>query len=707
MRQFRTSFAAKAAAFLLALAIGVGGFWASLFILSQWDTLWTGTGYYTSNSYYQDRENRFIQARELAYLIQYKEWEGNTLPYLDQQRLEDLQDVLSPANTNFRFAIRRNDTGALIYTNGSTDRVMEEQVYAVEREAVYPSLNTGLQDDVFLDESGQAVLQVNLGNQFLTFTPNSQAGARQYGYTYDPWDEEWYYNPDDDGRVLTSELVLEYGVTDPLTVEDEFWLGQQEYGEYARYLPALGLLALALDAAAVFLLVFFFRGAGWRPGAERPVAAGFARMPLDGLGFCLFFAIVFLTAGGDSITYAISSYGLSPVSVTGLGLVSCGFALCVLGFAYVLTVQVKTRSLLQRTLVSRLARLTARAVRAMARAWPLTWRAVLAFGLYVVLCFFTFFLLPLLWLLLQGVTLWLVCRWTLQWKHLQEGTDKILGGEPDHHIDTEHMFHDLATHAGQLNDLGRAVGAAVEERIQSERFRAELITNVSHDLKTPLTSIINYVDLLKKQGLDSPRAPEYLEVLDRKSQRLKKLTEDLVEASKASTGSLSVHLERLGMVQLFQQALGEFQERFAQTGLTLVPGFPAEELWIPADGRHLWRVIDNLLSNCNKYAQPGTRIYADIFRQEGRVVLTIKNVSRQQLNIPAERLMERFVRGDEARSTEGSGLGLSIARSLTELQGGQFHIEIDGDLFKAVVSFPDASEQLPIPVSPPPAGRPQ
>ena len=700
MRQFRTRFAAKAAAFLLALVVGTGGFWASLFILSQWDTLWTGSGYYTSNSYYQDRENRFIQARELAYLIQYKEWGGNTLPYLDQQRLEDLQDVLSPANTNFRFAIRRNDTGALIYTNGSTDRVMEEQVYAVEREAVYPSLNTGLQDDVFLDESGQAVLQVNLGDQFLTFTPDSQAGARQYGYTYDPWDEEWYYNPDDDGRVLTSELVLEYGVTDPLTVEDEFWLGQQEYGEYARYLPALGLLALALDGAAVFLLVFFFRGAGWRPGAERPVAAGFARMPLDGLGFCLFWAICFLVAGGDSITYAISSYGLSPVSVTGLGLVSCGFALCVLAFAYVLTVQVKTRSLLQRTLVSRLARLTVRAVGAMARAWPLTWRAVLVFGLYLLLSFLALFLFPLLWFVLQGAALFLVCRWALQWGRLQEGTGKILGGEPDFRIDTAHMYHDLAAHAGQLNDLGRAVNAAVEDRIQSERFKAELITNVSHDLKTPLTSIINYVDLLKMQGLDSPRAPEYLEVLDRKSQRLKKLTEDLVEASKASTGSLPVHLERLGMVQLFQQAAGEFEERFAQSGLTLVPGFPDRELWVLADGRHLWRVMDNLLSNCNKYALPGTRIYADVFRREGRVALTLKNVSRQQLNIPAEQLTERFVRGAQARSTEGSGLGLSIARSLTELQGGQFGIEIDGDLFKAAVSFPEAPEPAPVPLPP-------
>ena len=164
-----------------------------------------------------------------------------------------------------------------------------------------------------------------------------------------------------------------------------------------------------------------------------------------------------------------------------------------------------------------------------------------------------------------------------------------------------------------------------------------------------------------------------------------------MEASKASTGSLSVHLDRLGMVQLVQQALGEFEEKFAQSRLTVVPAFPEEECSILADGRHLWRVIDNLLSNCNKYALEGTRIYVEVCRWEGKVVLSIKNISRQPLNIPAERLMERFVRGEESRTTEGSGLGLSIARSLTELQGGAFRLDIDGDLFKAVVSFPEAA----------------
>ena len=237
-----------------------------------------------------------------------------------------------------------------------------------------------------------------------------------------------------------------------------------------------------------------------------------------------------------------------------------------------------------------------------------------------------------------------------------------MGGEPGYKIDTGHMYRDLREHAEQLNDLGAAIGSAVEEQLKSERFKAELITNVSHDLKTPLTSIINYVDLLKKEEIQDPKAREYIEVLDRKSQRLKKLTEDLVEASKASTGNLTVIRERLGFTQLLDQALGEYQEKFERSGLTPVLTRPDHELYVEADGRHLWRIINNLLGNCVKYA------------------------------LPAEQLMERFVRGDVSRTTEGSGLGLSIARSLAELQGGAFQLDIDGDLFKAVVTFPEYRE---------------
>ena len=227
--------------------------------------------------------------------------------------------------------------------------------------------------------------------------------------------------------------------------------------------------------------------------------------------------------------------------------------------------------------------------------------------------------------------------------------------------------------------------------MRSERFKSELITNVSHDLKTPLTSIINYVDLLKATEQTDPTAVKYIEVLDRKSQRLKKLTEDLVEASKASTGTLNVSRDKIGMGQLLDQALGEWAEKLEARNLSVVTTQPEGETWVFADGRHLWRVLDNLLSNCAKYAMEGTRIYLDLVRGKGQVILSVKNISRDPLNVPPERLMERFVRGEESRSSEGSGLGLSIARSLTELQGGTFELAVDGDLFKAVVTLPQAN----------------
>ena len=253
------------------------------------------------------------------------------------------------------------------------------------------------------------------------------------------------------------------------------------------------------------------------------------------------------------------------------------------------------------------------------------------------------------------------------------------------------MPYDLRLQAEDLNNISAGLSAAVDEKMKSERFKAELITNVSHDLKTPLTSIINYVNLLKSTDQTDPKAAEYIEVLDRKSQRLKKLTEDLVEASKASTGVLSVAREKIGMAQLIDQAAAEWEERLTQQRLTLVTTLPEGETWVYADGRHLWRVIDNLLSNCAKYAMEGTRVYLDLERGKGQVVLSVKNISREPLNVPAERLMERFVRGEESRSTEGSGLGLSIARSLTELQGGAFDLAVDGDLFKAIVTLPQAN----------------
>ena len=358
--------------------------------------------------------------------------------------------------------------------------------------------------------------------------------------------------------------------------------------------------------------------------------------------------------------------------------------------------RIKARTLLHNTLIGRLCAWLGRFFRSVAANWHVTRRPVLTFLLYVLITMVTIptvVLVPV-W---QGFVLWCLCRWVRQWRAIREGTGRIVGGDPDCRISADKMFPDLKEHAGQLNDLGSAINTAVDERMKSERFKTELITNVSHDLKTPLTSIINYVDLLKKEDIPNPKAQEYIEVLERKSQRLKKLTEDLVEASKASAGTLSVVRERLGFTQLLDQALGEYEEKFRAAGLTPILTSPDHELCVEADGRHLWRVIDNLLGNCCKYAMPGTRVYLDVKAWDGSVALSVKNISRNPLNIPPDQLMERFVRGDVSRTTEGSGLGLSIARSLTELQGGAFRLDIDGDLFKAVVTFPEYRESLPQP----------
>ena len=703
MKRFRTSLAAKAAAVLLTLAVVSGGFWATVFTISQWDTLWLGSSYYDSSDYDDDLMNRTFQLRELARLLQAREWEG-TLPYLDQRRLEMLEGALSAEHTNFRFNIRRNDTGILIYSNLEGTGVLEDHVHAVEQDELTLSQDNGETDNdykIWDSERGYYLLNVTLPDGSLQlFLPSEAEQAALYGYTYDGYDD-WDYDEARDSRVTQSVLALEYGVTDPLVVEDEFWDGRVDYQSYARYLPLVAVLAVVLDALSVFLLVFLFRATGWQAGKSRPVLNWFDRIPLDVLIFCAFWIIAVLMNAGDSITYGLNTMELLTELWVGLGAITAGVVGTLLAVCLTIAARVKAGTFWHNNVLRMLGSLIGRGLRALARAWPLTGRTVLLFLLYVVCSVFFLSLQFPVWVALQAVALFALCRWTLQWRRVRDGTARILGGEPEFKIDTSHMYYDLAVHAGQLNALGEAVGTAVDDRLRSERFKAELITNVSHDLKTPLTSIINYVDLLQKQGLDSPHAPEYLEVLDRKSQRLKKLTEDLVEASKASTGSLPVRLERLGMVQLLQQALGEWEERFAQSGLTAVPGYPEEEAWIMADGRHLWRVIDNLLSNCNKYALSGTRVYIDVTRWEGQVRLSIKNVSRQALNMPAERLLERFVRGDESRTIEGSGLGLSIARSLTELQGGQFRLDIDGDLFKAAVLFPDAPPQ-PTPLPPAP-----
>lgn len=283
-------------------------------------------------------------------------------------------------------------------------------------------------------------------------------------------------------------------------------------------------------------------------------------------------------------------------------------------------------------------------------------------------------------------------------QEIVDGIRKINDGHLSHQIETKGMHGENLELAGAVNSIGAGIQKAVEVSMKDERMKADLITNVSHDIKTPLTSIISYVDLLKRENIQNETAKGYIDVLDMKSQRLKQLTEDLVEASKISSGNITLDMKRLNLVELLQQTAGEFEEKFQAKGIQLMMTLPELPVMIEADSRRMWRIIENLYHNICKYALGGTRAYIDLSQEEtkdaGRqAVLTIKNISAQPLNIAADELTERFIRGDISRSTEGSGLGLSIAKSLAEVQNGTFDIYLDGDLFKVTMRFPVVEEK--------------
>ena len=271
--------------------------------------------------------------------------------------------------------------------------------------------------------------------------------------------------------------------------------------------------------------------------------------------------------------------------------------------------------------------------------------------------------------------------------YIMDGTQRIKNGDIHHKLQLigEDNFTTLADN---INNIRDGLDKAIDSQLRSERMKSELITNVSHDLKTPLTSIINYIELIKKEENITPEyLKDYVNVLDSKSKRLKVLIEDLFEASKASSGNIELNMEKIDIIQLLRQSIGELEEKLSEANLDLKINVPEDKVYVRADGRRLYRVLENLLSNISKYSLPNTRVYIDITEVEGRVKLIMKNISSYELNFDPEEIMERFKRADDSRNTEGSGLGLAIARDLVKLQGGEFAIDIDGDLFKSIIEF--------------------
>ncbi|MBM6850659.1 HAMP domain-containing histidine kinase [Oscillibacter valericigenes] len=518
-----------------------------------------------------------------------------------------------------------------------------------------------------------------------------------------PWKISVTYDLDvSEENVYTVELVLD----DAFPIDDDYafanWVADLAY--------ALRYWIYAIIAAAALLTVICFAfllcAAGHHPGVDGIRPGWGTKIPLDlltaAVGLGLFLGIQLVVEAGFWSGIAVI-LGIVLGSAAGAGVFT--------GWCMSLALRIKLGGWWRNTVIyvalrwawkvlKKLGgglRAAGRGLAGLLGGIPLVGKTVLIFlglcvleglGILVSLGFFwSWGVLAFLWVLEKILLFLAVLAVALMCRKLLLGGRALAAGDLAYQVDTSRMVLDFKSHGEDLNHIAQGMAAAVDQRMRSERMKTELITNVSHDIKTPLTSIINYADLIGKEPRDSEKIPEYAAVLTRQSERLKRLIEDLVEASKASTGNLEVDLAPCQPGVLLTQAAGEYEQRLKDAGLDLVTRQPETAVTILADGRRLWRVFDNLMNNICKYAQRGTRVYLTLEERDGQAVISFKNTSRAPLDIPAEELLERFVRGDAARGGEGNGLGLSIARSLTELQKGTLDLTVDGDLFKVVLRF--------------------
>lgn len=462
---------------------------------------------------------------------------------------------------------------------------------------------------------------------------------------------------------------------------------------YEFRFAAIGICAGAA-LLCVICFVFLMCSAGHKNGKEGIVPSVFTNMHFDVFTF-LFLSVMWVLA---RIIIEVSYSGRALLELAGFAV--CFVIVGTLAVLYLMefSVRLKLGKWWQNTMIYVVIRGLWRGLKFLCKGlWklfcgaPLVLTTLIAFLGICILEFIGILLfaeaeVAVLWMMEKAVLLPVVLYIALTCRKLLTASEAMAEGE-NYVVDTSHMFGAMKEHGENLNRLSQGIAKAVAERMKSEHLKTELITNVSHDLKTPLTSIINYADLICEEKSENPRIAEYSEVLLRQSKRLKKLLEDLLEASKATTGNLEVKLEECEVGVLLSQAVGEYQQRMEEKGLELIINQPEYPIQIMADGRHLWRVFDNLLNNICKYAQEHSRVYLSVEQQEKNVRIIFRNMSKYALNLSAEELEERFVRGDRSRHMEGNGLGLSIAKSLTELQNGQMHIVVDGDLFKVILEF--------------------
>lgn len=514
-------------------------------------------------------------------------------------------------------------------------------------------------------------------------------------------EEHYLYHVSYDMPVNNNSYYISGYVRSDLTVRDRYSNVRSIVVTRYNYRYAFPIAAIAGLFIALACLIFLVSTAGYGKEQKTPGATIFEKIPLD-----IFTAGIVTAAGGALLLldHMTSDSYTELAAITGVTIL---WGLLALWWLMSVAMRMRTKQLLTNNLlffvgkwIWTLCRNAAEYTKSFFSALPFIWQAGVAAVLFLVVntianvaMHHSVFVGLAVCFPLYGATLFYVLLITWNLHVLRKGGEQLADGKLSETIPEEKLFGFFKTHAQHLNSIGEGMNKAVSDRLKSEMFRTELISNVSHDIRTPLTSIINYTNLLSGLKLENEQAQEYITVLSRQSERLRKLTEDVLEASKATTGNVKVNKEVMDLRVLLEQIEGEFSERLEEKRLTLIKDVPEEPQYISVDGRLLWRVMDNLFNNICKYAMEGTRVYLNMLSVDGQVICMLRNISGAQLNISADALMERFVRGDRSRNTEGSGLGLSIAQSLTSLQGGTLELQIDGDLFKVTLHFPAAELQ--------------
>lgn len=589
------------------------------------------------------------------------------------------KEYYAAENTNVVYFIRRNIGGEVqVFTNMNT------------KDTTLSGLSKNLKDVcdryIYYDPHN------------MQYDTNTDVGETAVRYVLNGYE---YAYPED------TQIMV--GIDASYSQKDSFYQGKTEFGKYAPYV-------VQYLAGAVFCLFMYFvllilltakeGRRGQRENGEAVIQLCWqdriytevmlAAAALTGFG------IVFVTM---ELVYAIWSFVNQNVIITAASIWALLVSLLFSFFYYSFVRRIKAGSLWKNSLIRKIGAAIKNLILYVYNHSTSILRVWVPFGIVILVnAGVTAFMLwgfgnsamlatLVILVLFDGAVGYLLYRSSMSRQKILEGIGLIQEGNLEHKIKEEGMYGDDLILARAVNRIGDSVKEAVETSMKDERLKADLITNVSHDIKTPLTSIINYVDLIKRENVQDSKIREYIEVLDVKSQRLKQLTDDLVEASKISSGNIVLHWEKINLVELINQTIGEFSEKFEKKALYPVLQAPKGSVYIMADSRRIWRVIENLFNNIVKYALEGTRVYIDITVMENReaaaqVILSVKNISAQPLKVNPEELTERFIRGDESRTTEGSGLGLSIAKNLTEVQNGKFEILMDGDLFKVNMYFP-------------------